>query len=104
VVLVIPMPGKKKVPECHSGLRPSEKELPQRRSGIFCHKNIPGHIYTHFSKILGHFVRFQVLTAASMKIRAFWDVAPCSLIGVDRRFRGLYCLHHQAMNKLCAKG
>jgi hypothetical protein len=31
-------------------------------------------------------VRFQVLTAASMKIRAFWDVAPCSLVGVDRRF------------------
>jgi hypothetical protein len=30
-------------------------------------------------------VRFHVLTAASMKIRAFWDVAPCSLLGVDRR-------------------
>jgi hypothetical protein len=38
-------------------------------------------------------VRFQVLTAASMKIRAFSDVALCSL-GVDRRFRGAYCLHH----------
>jgi hypothetical protein len=36
----------------------------------------------------------QVLTVASMKIRAFWDVALCSL-GVDRRFRGVYCLHHQ---------
>jgi hypothetical protein len=22
-----------------------------------------------------------------------WDIAPCSLIGVDRRFRGAYCLH-----------
>jgi len=32
VVLVIPMPGKKKVLECHSGLHPSEKELPERRS------------------------------------------------------------------------
>jgi hypothetical protein len=40
-------------------------------------------------------VRFQVLMAASMKIRAFWDVAPCSLVGIDRRFRGAYCLHHQ---------
>jgi hypothetical protein len=29
-----------------------------------------------------------------MKIRAFWDVAPCNL-GVDRRLRGVYCLHHQ---------
>jgi hypothetical protein len=35
----------------------------------------------------------QVLTAARMKIRAFWDVAPCSL-GVDRRFKGAYCIHH----------
>jgi hypothetical protein len=34
------------------------------------------------------FVRFQVLTTVSMEIRASWDVAPCSLVGVDRRFRG----------------
>jgi hypothetical protein len=37
-------------------------------------------------------VRFQVLTAASMRIRAFWDVAPCSLVEVDRRFRVI--MHH----------
>jgi hypothetical protein len=29
-------------------------------------------------------VRFQVLTAASMKMKAFWDVAVCS-VGVHRR-------------------
>jgi hypothetical protein len=40
------------------------------------------------------FVRFQVLTAASMKFRVFWDVATCSHVEVDRRFRGAYCLHH----------
>jgi hypothetical protein len=40
-------------------------------------------------------VRFQVLTAASMKMTVFWDVAPCSLVDVYRRFRGTYCLHHQ---------
>jgi hypothetical protein len=40
-------------------------------------------------------VRFQVLTAASMKFRfIFWDVLPCIII-VDRRFRGTCCLHHQ---------
>jgi hypothetical protein len=33
-------------------------------------------------------VRFQVLTAASIKT-CFWDVAPCSLMEVDRRFRGV---------------
>jgi hypothetical protein len=41
------------------------------------------------------YARFQVLTAACMKIRAFWDIAPCSLIVVDHHFRGVYCLHHQ---------
>jgi hypothetical protein len=39
--------------------------------------------------------RFQVLTAASINITAFWDIAPCSFVNVDRRFRGAYCLHHQ---------
>jgi hypothetical protein len=32
---------------------------------------------------------------ASVKMTAYWDVAPCSLIGVDRCFRGAYCLHDQ---------
>jgi hypothetical protein len=35
-----------------------------------------------------------VLTSAYLKMRAFWDIAPCNLVGVDRRFRGAYCLHH----------
>jgi hypothetical protein len=40
------------------------------------------------------FMRFQVLTAASMKFRVFWDVALFSHVEVDRRFRGgAYCLH-----------
>jgi hypothetical protein len=30
-----------------------------------------------------------------MKITAFWDIAPCRLVEVDRRFRGSYYLHHQ---------
>jgi hypothetical protein len=38
-------------------------------------------------------VRLQVLTAASMKMTAFWDIARCSLVKVDRRFRHAYCLH-----------
>jgi hypothetical protein len=37
------------------------------------------------------YVRFQVLTAASMKMAAFWDVAPCSLVKVYRRFGGACC-------------
>jgi hypothetical protein len=41
------------------------------------------------------YVRFQVFTALSMKMRAFWDIALCSLVGIDWCFRGAYCLHHQ---------
>jgi hypothetical protein len=37
-------------------------------------------------------VRFQVLTAASMKFTVFWDVMPCSEVDIDRRFRGAYFL------------
>jgi hypothetical protein len=40
-------------------------------------------------------VTFQVLKAASMDFRVFWDVALCSHVEVDRRFRGAYCLHYQ---------
>jgi hypothetical protein len=28
----------------------------------------------------------------SLKMTAFWDIAPCSLVEVDRRFRGQYYL------------
>jgi hypothetical protein len=28
-------------------------------------------------------------------IPAFWDIAPCSFVEVDRRFRGAYCSRHQ---------
>jgi hypothetical protein len=28
-----------------------------------------------------------------------WDVAPCSLVDIDRRSRGAYCLHHHHCEK-----
>jgi hypothetical protein len=30
-----------------------------------------------------------------MKFRVIWNVAPCSHVEVDQRFRDAYCLHHQ---------
>jgi hypothetical protein len=42
-------------------------------------------------------LRFQVLTVASMKMTVFWDVAVCNFIEVGQCFRGVYCLHHQAL-------
>jgi hypothetical protein len=47
------------------------------------------------------YLRFQVLTAASMKFRVFWDVLPCSEVDVDRCFRGKYCLHHLGDEAVC---
>jgi hypothetical protein len=41
------------------------------------------------------FVGFEVLTAVSTRMAAFWVVAPCSLVEVYQRFRGPCCLHHQ---------
>jgi hypothetical protein len=38
-------------------------------------------------------VRFEVLTALVMKSSIFWDIAPCSLLGVNRRFGGTCRLH-----------
>jgi cobalamin synthase len=39
------------------------------------------------------FVLVALLTVVSMA--AFWDIAPCSLMEVYRRFRGAYCLNYQ---------
>jgi hypothetical protein len=41
-----------------------------------------------------NYVRFQVLTAASMKIAVFWIVAVCGLVDVHWCCRGSCCLHH----------
>jgi hypothetical protein len=35
-------------------------------------------------------VIIQVLTAANMKMVVSWDIAPCSLVEVDGRFRVAY--------------
>jgi hypothetical protein len=45
-----------------------------------------------FKKSKEYAVRFQVLTVARMKMIAFRDIAPCSIVEVYRRFRVAYCL------------
>jgi hypothetical protein len=37
-------------------------------------------------------VRFQLLTAASVKVVILWNVADCSLVEIDRSLRGAYYL------------
>jgi hypothetical protein len=39
--------------------------------------------------------RIQVPTAASVKMPAFWAMAPCILVEGNRSSRGAYCRHHQ---------
>jgi hypothetical protein len=48
-----------------------------------------------FHQYVRNYVRFKVLTAANMQIRAVWVIAPCSLVGIHRRFRDAFCLNHQ---------
>jgi hypothetical protein len=43
-----------------------------------------------------HVVRFQVLMATCMRMTAFWGIAPCSLVRINRCFRGAYRLNHWA--------
>jgi hypothetical protein len=45
----------------------------------------------HWCQTLQIILGFQLLTAGSMKIRTFFDTAPCSSVGEDRRFRAAYC-------------
>jgi hypothetical protein len=56
------------------------------RSNLLLH---PFHIYSFYyvlnSSNLSCSLRFQILMVASMQMRAFWDIVPCSLTGVDRR-------------------
>jgi hypothetical protein len=40
-------------------------------------------------------VKIEVLMVASMKMAIFLAVAACSLVDIDWRFRGAYCLHQQ---------
>jgi hypothetical protein len=63
------------------------------------HHIISAYIYIDYSHVhvcVRKFsVRFQVLTAASMKTTAFRDTAPCSVVTVDRPFTGAYCTHRR---------
>jgi hypothetical protein len=40
-------------------------------------------------------MRLQILQTARMKMTAFWNGAPCSLVEIDRSFKDAYCSHSQ---------
>jgi hypothetical protein len=41
--------------------------------------------------------RPTLLIKQVIKMTVFWDVAPCSLVEVYRRFTSAYCLHHKSL-------
>jgi hypothetical protein len=49
----------------------------------------------NLSKIIVKSTISVELQVASRNMRAFWYIALCSLVEVDRRFRGSYCLSYQ---------
>jgi hypothetical protein len=61
-VLVILKPGKK-VPECYSSLRPSEKELLEWHSNTLHHKNTPAYL----KSMNIFYVHLGILQKASMR-------------------------------------
>jgi hypothetical protein len=40
-------------------------------------------------------VGFEILTAVVKKTSSFWDITPCSLLKISRRFGGTRSLHLQ---------
>ena len=38
--------------------------------------------------------RFEVRTRVAVKITAFWEVTPCSLVDRNEHFVGTFCFHH----------
>jgi hypothetical protein len=80
-------------------------------SKIMCEKNesdkaqgnwLVSNIRNSMLKTVFTQVRFQILTAASIRMTAFWETAPYNLVEVDRRFRGAYCLHHWPTRITCS--
>jgi hypothetical protein len=44
---------------------------------------------------LGDFNDAYMTLSRTMKVNVFWDVAPRSLVGIYRSFKGSYHFHHQ---------
>jgi hypothetical protein len=50
-------------------------------------------LWHQYSRSLRNDVGFEVLTAVVMKSPIFWDITPCTLLKVNRRFGGTYRRH-----------
>jgi hypothetical protein len=50
--------------------------------------------------INAQYVRFYILTAASVKMTVFRVDGPCNHVELNRRYRGTYCFHHQGVHEI----
>jgi hypothetical protein len=48
-------------------------------------------------RVLRHLYKIKIENA--VEETAFWDIEPCGIVEVQRRFRGAYCLHYQDGNR-----
>jgi hypothetical protein len=51
-------------------------------------------------RLIGLIMMMMMMIAASIKMAVFWDVAPCSLVEIDRRFRSSCYIHHQGQHSM----
>jgi hypothetical protein len=50
-----------------------------------------------YTKSLSFLNQNFVLVTTEKKMTVFWDVAPCNVVEIGRRFRGAYCFHHHGL-------
>jgi hypothetical protein len=66
------------------------------------------HTYIHTNTCISTYVvriytykrTIKLIEGVKMKMAVFWDVAPCSLVDNDRRFRGAYCQYHHLDDRM----
>jgi hypothetical protein len=61
---------------------------------LLCSKNSPLDHFLGFNYKVGP--RSTGLIVKLNEMTTSWDTAPCDLFEVERRFRVLYCVHHQS--------
>jgi hypothetical protein len=72
-----------------------------RYSTSSCHRtaNLLSHHFSqrrkNITRITGYLSRHPACTMRFLKSTVFWDVMPCSLVGLHRRFWQKFCLHLQ---------
>jgi hypothetical protein len=74
-------------PSCHTGIISRDFHSENMRWARRWY--VINAVFMQISYFISRVSRFQVVTAVRLKVTAFWDIAPCSLVEEGRRFRSL---------------